>query len=60
MSASVGGLNMGDVFIQLLFLLLVILLVIGLVSLIVMCIKRNKRISQLEEKIDTLLSEKGK
>lgn len=60
LSASVGGLNMGDVIIQLLFLLLVILLVIGIVSLIVMCVKRNKKISQLEEKIDKLQSEKDK
>lgn len=58
--ASVGGLNMGDMIIQLIFFLFVIAFIVGVVSLIVMFSRRNKSMNRIEEKIDKLLSEKEK
>lgn len=51
-------LHVVDTIVQLFFFLIILALVIGIISLIVMFIKRNKRLDRLEEKLDKVLSDK--
>lgn len=51
---TTGGLNVGDVIVQLVFLLILAAVIVGVITLVVNVRKRNKQLSRMEEKIDKL------
>lgn len=52
--ATTGGLNVGDVIAQLVFLLILVVVIVGVITFIVKARKRNEQLSRIEEKIDKL------
>ncbi|MCM3742451.1 hypothetical protein M3210_19870 [Oceanobacillus luteolus] len=56
---TVGGVLVGDIIVQLFFLLILIALVAVVITLIVKSKDRNKKLNRIEEKIDKLLSDKN-
>lgn len=50
--------NTIDLLIQLFFLVIPVGILVGIIALIVMFIKRNKRLNRMEEKLDKLISDK--
>ncbi|MBA2174871.1 DUF4083 domain-containing protein [Halobacillus locisalis] len=52
--ARTGGLYVGDVIVQLFFLLILVAVIVGVITFVVKARKRNKQLSRIEEKIDKL------
>ncbi|MFS0673432.1 hypothetical protein [Ornithinibacillus sp. 179-J 7C1 HS] len=55
-----GGFHIGDMLVQLLFLLIIALVIIVLVKLFLSSRKRKHQLDRLEEKVDTLESKMNK
>ncbi|WP_218775591.1 hypothetical protein [Oceanobacillus senegalensis] len=56
--AAIGGLNVGDMIFQLIFFIVFIAIVVMIIALPFQFNKKNKRLKNIEEKLDKLLSEK--
>lgn len=58
--STVSDVRVGDLVIQLVFLLILMAVIVGVVSFMVKKKSSNKRLDRIEEKIDRLLSDKDK
>ncbi|MUK87888.1 DUF4083 domain-containing protein [Ornithinibacillus sp. L9] len=56
--SAISGFSVGDMIIQLIFLVFLIAIVVGTILFIVKFNKRNSRLNEIEEKLDGLLSDK--
>ncbi|MBX0359556.1 hypothetical protein [Halobacillus sp. Nhm2S1] len=52
--ATIGGLIVGDVIVQLVFFLILVAVIVGVFTLVVNARNRNIQLSRMEEKIDKL------
>ncbi|MCP3027055.1 hypothetical protein [Halobacillus sp. A5] len=52
--STIDGLNVGDVIVQLVFLLILVAVIVGVFTFVVKARKRNKQLSRMEKKIDKL------
>ncbi|MBN8236103.1 hypothetical protein JF544_12635 [Halobacillus kuroshimensis] len=55
---TTSGLIVGDVIVQLVFLLILVAVIVGLITLVLKARKRNEQLSRIEEKIDRLSRKK--
>ncbi|MBN8237211.1 hypothetical protein JF544_18355 [Halobacillus kuroshimensis] len=55
---TTSGLIVGDVIVQLVFLLILVAVIVGLITLVLKARKRNEQLSRIEEKIDRLSQKK--
>lgn len=51
---AMGGVMLGDIIVQLIFFAVLIAIVVGVIFLFVMFNKKNKRLNEVEQKIDKL------
>lgn len=57
---TVGEINMGDMFFQIIYLLIIIAIIVAVISTVIVMFKRDKRLARMEAKLDKLLEEKNK